>query len=98
MKNKVCTECGHIGQPIPQKKSSFIVDMAIWSYFLFLTAMSQILPLLLIPAAWTIYHIVMFSRVKCPHCESLEMVSMNSRKGKATINNPNPVTISYKAA
>ena len=97
MKNKVCTECGYVGRPIPQLKSSFAVDVGMWLYFAFLTALSQFFPLLLIPLAWTIYHIARFNSVKCPKCESLEMVRMNSKKGKRALNNPNPVIISYSA-
>ncbi len=97
MKNKICTECGHIGKPIPQKKSSFAVDAVIWMIFVFGAGMSQFLPLLLVPLAWSIYHIVRFNSVKCPACESLEMVSLNSRRGKAMERDPHPMHIIYKA-
>jgi len=93
MKNKICTECGHIGKPIPQNKSSFSVDVIIWFYFIFLTASSQLLPLLLAPIAWSLYHLVMFNRVKCPQCGNLEMVGLHSHSGKEKLENPHPVTI-----
>lgn len=96
MKNKICTECGFIGEPIPQLKSSFAVDAVIWLYFGFLAGMSQLLPLLLIPAGWTIYHIIRFNSVKCPECESLEMVSLYSHAGKEAMKNPHPVNIVYR--
>ena len=96
MKNKVCTECGYIGEPIPQLKSSFAVDAVIWLYFGFLAGMSQFLLLLLVPAVWTIYHLIRFNTVKCPDCESLEMVSMHSHAGKAILENPHPVSIVYR--
>ena len=97
MKNKICTECGHIGKPIPQAKSSFAVDLVIWLYFVFLVAMSQILPLLIIPATWTIYHLLRFNNVKCPECESLEMVSLHSHAGKEMLDNPHQVEVVYRA-
>lgn len=97
MKNKVCTECGYVGKPIPQLKSSFAVDVGIWLYFSFLTAMSQLIPLMLVPLVWTIYHIVRFRSVKCAKCESLEMVRIKSKKGQLALHNPNPVIISYRA-
>lgn len=94
--DKVCTACGHEGKPIPQALSSFTVDVVIWLYFGFLAGMSQLLPLLLIPMAWTIYHIIRFNSVKCPVCKSLDMVSKGSRRGKAIMRNMNPVHIIYK--
>ena len=94
---KVCTSCGHEGHPIPQAVSSFLVDAMIWLYVVFLVAMSQLIPLLLIPIAWTIYHIVRFNTVKCPVCQNLDMVSKNSKRGKAIMQNPNPVHIIYKS-
>ena len=83
MKTKICAYCGHVGKPIPQAKSSFVVDAFIWMITLSLTAFSGLVPLLLIPLAWTLYHIAKFNSVKCPKCECLEMVPLNSRKGKA---------------
>jgi len=97
MKIKICTECGYVGRPIPQAKSSFAVDAVIWLYFSFLAGMSQILPLLLIPAIWSVYHIVRFNSVKCPECQSLEMVSLHSHAGKKALEDPYPVHIIYKA-
>ncbi len=85
MKTKICSYCGYVGQPIPQAKSSFVVDAFIWMITLSITAMSGLVPLLLIPLAWTLYHLAKFNTVKCPKCECLEMVSMNSRKGKAML-------------
>ena len=95
--DKVCTSCGHQGKPIPQAISSFMVDAAIWFYIIFLVSMSQLIPLLVIPIAWTIYHIVRFNSVKCPVCLNLDMVSQKSRRGKAIMKNMNPVHIIYKA-
>ena len=95
---KVCTSCGHEGHPIPQRVSSFLVDAMIWFYVLFLVAMSQQIWFLAVPLLWTIYHIVKFNSVKCPVCESLDMVSKDSRRGKAIMKNPNPVHIVYKKA
>ena len=97
MKYKICTECGFIGKPIPQAKSSFAVDAVIWLYFGFLAGMSQLLPLLLIPVAWTLYHLIRFNSVKCPDCESLEMVSMHSHNGRQALQNPHPVEVVYRA-
>lgn len=94
---KVCASCGHIGKPVPQALSSFTVDALLWLYFAFLAGMSQLLPLLLVPLIWTGYHIIRFNTVKCPVCESLDMVSKNSRRGKVALADPNPVHVLYKA-
>jgi len=97
MKNKICTECGYIGKPIPQALSSFFVDAIVWLVFLFLAGASQFLFLLIVPLIWTVYHIVRFSSVKCPKCESLDMVRLNSRRGKEKEANPHPMHIIYKS-
>jgi len=81
MKLKICTCCGFVGKPIPQEKSSFVVDGFIWVIMLNLAGMSQQLYLLLFPLAWTIYHIVKFNSVTCPQCKNLDMVSVSSNQG-----------------
>lgn len=82
MKTKVCTECGYVGKPITQCAGSFLVDVFAWMVAASVTAFTGLLPILLIPAAWTVYHIVMFRSVKCPKCENLSMVRTEGRKGK----------------
>ena len=84
MKDKICSTCGYIGKPVNQCKESFLVDMFLWLIVGSFTVMTGLLPLLAIPASWTIYHIVNF-RVKCPECENLDMVSMKSSKGKNSL-------------
>ena len=50
-----------------------------------LTLFSGLLFVLVIPLAWSIYHIALFGNTQCPKCESLDMVSLNSKKGKAVL-------------
>lgn len=94
MQEKICTECGFEGKPIAQCKMSFIVDVALWVTIVNLVFFTGFLPLLLISAAWTTYHVIKFNSVKCPECESLSMVSKNSRAGKrAKHRNDNPIKV-----
>ena len=82
MKDRVCAYCGYIGKPTTQGVSSFFVDAFIWLIFGSLTAMSGLIPVLLIPAGWTVYHLAKYKTTTCPKCENIEMVSMTSHKGK----------------
>lgn len=82
MKNHICTHCGHVGKPIPQSKESFFVDAFIWGIVGSFALMTGVMPVLIIPAAWSVYHILKFNTTKCPECLSLDMVGMNSRKGR----------------
>jgi hypothetical protein len=61
---------------------SFFVDVMIWMVFISFTLFSAFLPFLLIPLAWSIYHITTYKTITCPECENLEMVRINSHKGK----------------
>ena len=81
MKEKICMHCGYIGQPVAQEKDSFLLDIFAWGISLSLAGMSQQWYLMLVPLAWTIYHIVRFNTA-CPDCKNLDMVSLNSTKGK----------------
>jgi hypothetical protein len=71
-----------VGQPINQGPTSFFVDAFIWLIFGSFTMMTGLLPILIIPLSWTIYHIAVYKITKCPKCESLDMVSLHSRKGE----------------
>lgn len=94
MQEKICTECGFEGKPVAQCKMSFFVDVALWVTVVNLVFFTGFLPLLLIPTVWTLYHIIKFNSVKCPECESLNMVSRNSRAGKRAIERKkNPIKI-----
>ena len=81
MKMKVCSSCGYMGEAVNQCFESFLVDLFVWLIVGSVALMTGLLPLLVIPAAWTIYHIVRF-KTKCPECGNLDMVSVNSSKGK----------------
>jgi hypothetical protein len=70
-----------MGEPVNQCFESFLVDLFIWLIVGSVALMTGLLPLLVIPAAWTVYHIVRF-KTKCPECGNLDMVSVNSTKGK----------------
>lgn len=85
MKEKVCSSCGYVGKPVPQCAGSFLVDGLLWMVVGSLTLMSGLLPLLLIPLGWTVFHVVKFNSVKCPKCENLDMVSKRSRKGRSVL-------------
>jgi len=82
MKDRVCTSCGFVGKPTKQCLGSFFVDAFIWGTVGSLALVTGVLPFLLIPVAWTIYHLAKFNTTKCPSCGDLEMVSMDSRKGR----------------
>lgn len=81
MKMKVCSSCGYMGKAVNQCFESFLVDLFVWLIVGSVALMTGLLPLLVIPAAWTVYHIVRF-KTKCPECGNLDMVSVNSSKGK----------------
>ena len=85
MKNKICMDCGHIGQPTTQGVGSFFVDLMIWMVISSFTLFTAFLPLMLIPIGWTIYHFITYKTITCPNCENLEMVSLTSRRGKQAL-------------
>lgn len=85
MKDRVCTSCGYIGKPINQCLGSFIVDAFIWLSVSSIAFTTGLIPLLIIPLAWTIYHLAKFRTTKCPKCECLDMVSIDSTNGKAVL-------------
>lgn len=87
MKTKICSNCGYVGKPVPQAKDSFLVDIFVWGIFLNLSGMSQQWYLMLVPLAWTIYHLAKFNSVECPECKNLDMVRVSSRKGLNTMHN-----------
>jgi hypothetical protein len=84
MSTKVCTSCGYTGKAVNQCFESFLLDLFLWLIVGSVALMTGLLPLLAIPAAWTIFHIAKF-RTKCPECGNLDMVSVNSSKGKNTL-------------
>ena len=86
MKDRVCTSCGYVGKPTKQCLESFLVDAFVWGIVGSFALGTGIMPVLAIPAAWTLYHIVKFGTTKCPECGSLDMVSQDSRKGRAVLN------------
>jgi hypothetical protein len=86
MKDRVCTSCGFEGKPIKQCMASFFVDALIWGAVGSFALSTGLMPLLLVPVAWTAYHLVKFGTTKCPQCGDLEMVSKDSRKGRAYLN------------
>jgi len=97
MKDRICTNCYHVGQPITQGMGSFAVDALMWMMFLSLSMFSSIFPLMLIPLGWTIYHIAIYRKSTCPECGRLNMVSMTSKKGRRALRGSD-VVISYVAA
>ena len=94
MKDRICTHCGHVGKPIPQSFESFFVDAFIWGIVGSFALMTGVMPVLAIPAAWTVYHIAKFNTTKCPKCLSLDMVDMNSKKGlQAQADKKDPIQV-----
>lgn len=94
MKNRVCSSCGFVGKPVNQSIESFFVDAFIWGTVGSFALMTGLIPVLLIPASWTLYHLAKFGNTECPKCGELEMVSMESRKGREALNpNKQPVTV-----
>lgn len=84
VKDKVCTSCGYVGEPINQCLESFMLDAFIWLVSVSVILMTALLPVIIIPVLWTLYHIINF-KSKCPKCGDLEMVSLDSTKGKARL-------------
>lgn len=97
MKDRICTHCYYVGQPTTQGMGSFAVDALMWMIFFSLSMFSSIFPLMLIPLAWTAYHILIYNKSTCPKCGRLNMVSLDSRKGKRALQGPR-VKVSYSAA
>ena len=93
MKDRICTSCGHIGQPINQCLGSFLVDVLMWGTIGGAALATGILPLLAVPLLWTIYHLAKFSTTKCPACGDLEMVALDSRKGRETLTRKDAVQV-----
>ena len=97
MKDRICTSCFHVGQPTKQGPGSFFVDALIWLSFISLSVLSSIFVLMIIPIAWTTYHIWVYDKTTCPKCGRLNMVSLTSRKGREALQGPKWV-VSYKAS
>jgi hypothetical protein len=85
MKNRVCTSCGTVGEPVKQCLESFFVDAFIWATVGSIALMAGLIPVLLVPVAWTLYHLAKFGTTKCPECGDLERVSLSSQKGTETL-------------
>jgi len=89
MKDRICTNCGHIGQPVSQCPDSFLVDGLIWLTMGSIAIFTGLMPLLILPAGWTLYHIIKYKTTKCPECENLDMVSQESRAAKYYLHHKN---------
>ncbi len=97
MKDRVCTSCYHVGQPITQGIGSFTVDALIWMTFISMSIFSSIFPLMIIPILWTTYHIAIYRKSTCPKCGRINMVSKTSAKGRRALQGPT-VVVSYRAS
>jgi hypothetical protein len=93
MKDRICASCGHVGKPVPQCLGSFLLDVLVWGTVGAAALATAILPLLLVPLAWTIYHVARFNTTKCPACGDLEMVALDSRRGRAVAARLDAVTV-----
>jgi hypothetical protein len=83
--DKVCTECGFVGQPKTQGLGSFVLDIFVWLFFSGVVLVTFLIPLMLIPIGWTVYHLFTYSTVNCPKCENYAMVNLHSAKGSAAL-------------
>lgn len=97
MRDRVCTSCYYVGKPTTQGIESFFMDALIWLCFTSFAILSAFIPIMLVPIAWTTYHIAVYRKTTCPRCGKLNMVSMTSRKGREALKGPKWV-ISYSAA
>jgi len=83
MKHRLCTSCGHVGEPISQGAGSFTVDAVIWLICLALSVFSSVFLIMLIAVAWTIYHLALYKTTTCPACGDIAMVTPDSKKALA---------------
>lgn len=97
MKDRICTSCYYVGQPTTQGIGSFAVDIFMWLMFFSLSMFSSIFPLMLIPLAWTVYHVAIYRKSTCPKCSRINMVSLTSAKGRRALQGPS-VVVSYRAS
>lgn len=96
MKDKLCTYCGYVGKPTTQGVGSFAVDGVIWLIGLGLSVFSSIFAIMLIPVAWTVYHVVLYRTTTCPKCGNIAMVSQTSHKAQAYRDKPTITTVYEK--
>lgn len=97
MKDRICTSCYYVGKPIAQGRESFFMDALIWLCFISFALLSSFIPIIIVPIAWTLYHIAVYNKTTCPKCGKLDMVGLSSRKGREALRGPKWV-ISYSAA
>ncbi len=96
MKNRVCTSCYYVGTPTTQGVESFFMDALIWLCFGSFALLTTFIPIMIVPVAWTTYHLLVYKKTTCPKCGRLDMVSLTSRKGREAIKGPNWV-ITYSS-
>jgi hypothetical protein len=68
-KKWICSHCGYVGKPVSQMKGSFLMEIALWLFFLF--------PGLL----YSIWRLTSVEKV-CPQCKSPNMIPVDSPRGK----------------
>ncbi len=94
MKTKICKSCGYVGKPIADDKSSFILDAWVWLLCFAISAITGIIPLILLAPAFSVLHLIKFKSMKCPSCGNLDMVGLHSHSGKELLspheNGPQP--------
>lgn len=96
MKDKLCTSCGYIGKPTTQGIGSFAVDGVIWLIGLSLSVFSSVFAIMIIPVAWTIYHLLLYRTTTCPKCGNIAMVSQGSHKAQEYLERPTISTVYEK--
>ena len=97
MKDKICTSCGYVGKPTSQGVGSFAVDGVIWIIGISLSVFSSIFAIMLIPVAWTVYHVVLYKTTTCPKCGDIAMVGLKSKKAQHFREDKSDVTTVFKA-
>lgn len=82
MKKRLCTSCGHVGEPVSQGVGSFTVDAIIWLGCLGLSIFSSFFQIMLIAVAWSVYHLALYKTTTCPSCGDIAMVKLDSKKAQ----------------
>lgn len=80
MKHRLCTSCGHVGEPTTQGVGSFAVDVVIWMTCLVASFFTGVFLFMAIAAAWSIYHLALYWTTTCPACGDIAMVNLHSKK------------------
>ena len=85
MNHKVCTSCGYTGRAKNYYPSSLMIDALLTLMALVIGLWTNLLPIVIIPALWTAYHMYKYRGIKCPKCEQLDMMPLRSPEGRLVL-------------